>query len=111
MKPIALGKRISTQKYNDLDQDKRGDFQTISVQLIWVSRNTRPETSHDTCVLSNAIKTCKVENILAGKETKGLGSEDLALRFLNLGSVMDCKLMASYTNLRDGSSQGASLFC
>ena len=58
------------------------------------------------------MKTCKVEDILAGnKVIKRLKSEDLALRFPNLGSIMDSKLIAysdaSYANLSDGSSQGA----
>ena len=58
------------------------------------------------------MKTCKVEDILAGnKVIKCLKSEDLGLRFPNLGSIMDSKLIAysdaSYANLPDGSSQGA----
>ena len=58
------------------------------------------------------MKTCKVEDILAGnKVIKRLKSEDLALRFPNLGSIMNSKLIAysdaSYANLPDGSSQGA----
>ena len=110
IKPIALGKRRSTQKYDDLNQDEREEFRTICGQLNWVSRNTRPETSYDTCILSNAMKTCKVEDILAGnKVIKCLKSEDLALRFPNLGSIMDMIAYsdASYANLPDGSSQGA----
>ena len=112
IKPIALGKKRSTQKYDDLNHDEREEFRTICGQLNWVSRNTRPETSYDTCLLSNAMKTCKAEDILAGnKVIKRLKSEDLALRFPNLGSIMDSKLIAysdaSYANLPDGSSQGA----
>ena len=107
IRPIALGKKRSTQKYDDLNQDEREEFRTICGQLNWVSRNTRPETSYDTCILSNAMKTCKVEDILPGnKVIKHLKSEDLALRFPNLGSIMDSKLIAysdaSYANLPDG---------
>ena len=65
IKPIALGKKRSTQKYDDLNQDEREEFRTIYGQLNWVLRNTRPETSYDTCILSNAMKTCKVEDNLA----------------------------------------------
>ena len=112
IKPIALGKRRSTCKYDNLNQDEREEFRTICRQLNCVSRNTRPEMSYDTCILSNAMNTCEVEDILAGnKVIKRLKSEDLALRFPNLGSIMDCKLIAysdaSYVNLPDGSSQGA----
>ena len=111
IKLIALGKRRSTRKYDDLNQDEREEFRMICSQLNWVSRNTRPEMSYDTCVLSNAMKTCMVEDILSGnKAIKHLKSEDLALRSPNLGSIMDCKLKysdASYANLPDGSSQGA----
>ena len=62
--------------------------------------------------MSKAIKTCKVEDILAGNTViKRFKSEDLALRFPNLGSITDCKLIAyldaSYANLPDGSSQRA----
>ena len=58
------------------------------------------------------MKTCKVEDILAGnKVIKRLKSEDLALRFPNLGSIMDCELIvysdASYASLPDGSPQRA----
>ena len=112
IKPIALGKRRSTRKYDDFNQDGREEFRTICGQLNWVSRNTGPETSYDTCILSNAMKTCKIEDVLAGnKVIKRLKSEDLALRFPSLGSIMDCKLIAytdaSYANLPDGSPQGA----
>ena len=33
IKPIALGKRRSTQKYDDLNQDEREEFRTICGQL------------------------------------------------------------------------------
>ena len=65
IKPIASGKRRSTQKYDDFNQDEREEFQTIFGQLNWVSTNTRPETLYETGILSNAMKTCKVKDILA----------------------------------------------
>ena len=68
IKPIVLGKRKSTRKYDDLNQDEREEFRMICGQLNRVSRNTRPETSRDTCVLSNAMKTYKVEDIFSSRK-------------------------------------------
>ena len=56
IKAIALGKRRSTRKYDDLSQEEREEFRTICSQLNWVSRNTRSETSHGTFILSNSMK-------------------------------------------------------
>ena len=53
IKLLALGKRRSTRKYVDLNQDEREEFRTICGHLNWVSRNARPETSYHTCILSN----------------------------------------------------------
>nr|XP_039255142.1 uncharacterized protein LOC120332004 [Styela clava] len=83
-------------------------------QLLWISTQSRPDISFDTCILATNFKSATVKDLLrVNKVISKLKSNSVDLNFCNLGSDKDLKLVcfvdASFGNLTDGGSQAASL--
>ena len=84
-----------------------------SDQILWVSRQSRPDTIFDACHLASSLKNATVNNILeANKVIKRFKSETVELKFQHLGDITKVQLLAfsdaSLGNLPDGGSQGGN---
>lgn len=80
--------------------------------MMWVASQTRPDVSFETCAMSNTGKSPTVKMLFeANKAVTKLNSKKVEIKFPNLGSPRDLKILAfpdaTYGSLEDGSSQGA----
>ena len=97
-----------------LSPDEKSDLKRLSGQMNWVTSQTRPDMSFETCVMSNVGKQAN-KKILhdANKAVKKLQSDKVQLNFPCLGNPGRLKVVvysdATYGSLADGSSQGAYL--
>ena len=83
-------------------------------QLAWVANQTRPDVAFEVCQLSVNFKNANVgEVVKANKCVKKLKSEEVYLKFTNLGDMKKAKLVsytdASFNNLGDNGSQGGNV--
>ena len=79
-------------------------------QILWTSRQSRPDVVFDACQLASKIKDGKVEHLMeANKVIRRIKSEQIDLKFHSLGSGQLSLLVctnASLGNLPDGGTQG-----
>ena len=79
-------------------------------QILWTSRQSRPDVVFDACQLASKIKDGKVEHLMeANKVIRRTKSEQVDLKFYNLGSGQLSLLVytaISLGNLPDGGTQG-----
>ena len=90
------------------------ELRAVVGQLLWVSDQTRPDISFDTCQLSSSLKSATVEDQpRANKTIKKLKSNVVKLRFPNIGQVEKAQLVpfsdASLGNMKNGGSQGGGI--
>ena len=76
-------------------------------QLLWVTSQTRPDASYETCQLGSKLKNGRVH---ANKIIRSLKAQDVGLHYENLGDDSTLKLVvyanAAHGNLPDGGNQG-----
>ena len=79
-------------------------------QILWTSRQSRPDVVFDACQLASKIKDGKVEYLMeANKVIRRIKSEQIDLQFHSLGSGQLSLLVctnASLGNKPDGGTQG-----
>ena len=112
--PIELSKARSMQQDYPLTNEEHDKFRSKIGQILWVARQSRPDTIFDACHLASSLKNATVNNILeANKVIKRLKSETVELKFQCLGDVTKIQLIAfsdaSLGNLPDGGYQGGYL--
>ena len=93
---------------------ERSDLKCLSGQMNWVTSQTRPDLSFETCVMSNAGKESPKKLLFdANKAVKKLKSNSVKVKFPCLGRPEKLKVVvfsdATYGSLVDGASQGANL--
>ena len=109
---MPLDKR--KEKNQLLSDEEFKELRAVVGQLLWVSGHTRPDISLDTCQLSSSLKSETVEDQLRGNKTfKKLKSNEVKLRFPNIGQVEKAQLVsfsdASFANLKNGGSQDGGI--
>ena len=78
-----------------LSDEEFKELRAVVGQLVWVSGQVRPDISFDTCQLSSSLKSATVEDQLrANKTTEKLKSNEVKLRFLNIGQVEKAQLVS-----------------
>ena len=112
--PIDISPSRRKEKQDDLSHKERKDLRRLSGQMLWVSSQTRPDISFETCMMSNTGKHPKVAMLLeANKALSKLKKDRVKLKFPSLGDYR--KLSASvfsdatYNSMKDGSSQGGHI--
>ena len=97
------------------DEEFKG-LRAVVGQLLWVSGQTRPNISFDTCQLSSSLKIAAVEDQLgANKTIKKLKPNEVKSRFPSMDKwkVEKAQLVsfsdASLANLKNGGSQGGGI--
>ena len=56
LEPIKLSQIRSSQDNAELNSDERSELRRLSGQMLWVSSQTRPDISYETCLMSNTGK-------------------------------------------------------
>ena len=101
-------------KNNSLTKEERADLKRLSGQMLWVTSQTRPDLSFETCRMSNIGKD-PIVNILnvANKALSKLKRDEVKLQFPSLGDYKKLSVIvysdATYASLEDGSSQGGHI--
>ena len=111
LEPIKLSQIRSSKDNAELNSDERSELRRLSGQMLWVSSQTRPDLSYETCMMSNVGKHPTIKKVVsANKALRQLKSKDVSLKFSNLGDpkrlVVTSYSDATYASLPDGSSQG-----
>ena len=112
MKEIELKKNCGYKKADELNEEEKAELKRLSGQMMWVTSQTRPDLSFETCIMSNAGNHLTVKTIHeANKAVRKLKPKRVDLRFPNLGNPSKLKVIsysdATYASLADGSSQEA----
>ena len=102
------------EKNELLADEEFKELRVVVGKLLRVSGQTRPDTSFGTCQLSSSLKSSTVEDQLrANKTIKKLKSDEVKLRFPNIGQVEKAQLVsfsdASLANLKNGGSEGGGI--
>ena len=106
---LAVDKK--KEKNELLSDEEFKELRAVVGQWLWVSGQTRPDISFDTCQLSSSLKN--EDQFRANKTIMKLKSNEVKLRFLNIGQVEKAKLVsfsdASLANLKNGGSKGGGI--
>ena len=113
LKEIKLSHEKLKQKDDLLTHEEIGQLRSLSGQLLWVTSQTRPDCSFDSCVVSNYGNKPTIRNIIrankAIRKVKSMTSS--RLRFSNLGEPKKLKVLtfadATHASLPSGASQGS----
>ena len=112
--PIEISHSRRIEKDDTLTEVERSILRRFSGQMLWVSSQTRPDLSFDTCMMSNTGKEPRVTKILeANKALRKLKKDRVKLSFPCLGSPENLSVCvysdATYASMPDGSSQGGHI--
>ena len=112
--PITIPHSRHNMKQEGLTQDERAELRRLSGQMLWVTSQTRPDLSYETCVISNVGKHPKVSLLFeANKALSKLKKDRVTLKFPCLGDSTKLSVAvfsdATYASMEDGSSQGGHI--
>ena len=110
LESIPLEKSRVLQKHEVMSSEEKQAYRSKIGQILWTSRQSRPDVVFDACQLASKIKDGKVEHLMeANKVIRRIKSEQVDLKFHSLGSGQLSLLVytnASLGNLPDGGTQG-----
>ena len=109
-----LSKERISRKDEHLSSADRSKIRSLGGQLLWVTTQTRPDVSYDSCWVSNYGKNPTNRSLVeASKAVKKLQMSKTGLVFPPLGDPKLIKIVvyqdASHANLPNGASQGGYL--
>ena len=109
--PIYIPKDRYSSRSEVLTSEEKLKLKKLSGQMLWVSSQTRPDLSFETCIMSNTGKSPTM-NIIheANKAVVKMKSKNVDIKFPALGNPADLRVIcysdATHNSLPDGSSQG-----
>ena len=111
MTPVSIPKERYSKRDELLTSEERTELKKLSGQMLWVSAQTRPDLSYETCIMSNTGKKPTISMIHdANKALTKLKSKKIQIKFPMLGKPENLKVIshsdASHNSLPDGSSHG-----
>ena len=114
LESVDLSRERLARKDEDLTTAERTRIRSLGGQLLWVTTQTRPDASYNSCWVSNYGKNPTVRSLVdANKAVKKLQMTKSALIFPPLGDPQNIEVLvyqdASHANLPNGSSQGGLL--
>ena len=109
--PVSIHKERYSKRDEVLTSEEKTKLKKLSGQMLWVSSQTRPDLSYETCIMSNTGNKPTMKMIHdANKALTKLKSKKVKIKFPMLGRPENLKVIshsdASHNNLPDGSSQG-----
>ena len=115
LQEITIKAERKKEVQGELTDEERSKLKAVSGQLLWVTTQTRPDMSFESCSVSNAGKTPTVQNLLDANKAirKMRASNEVKLKFPCIGVMSRAEVViyadATHASLSDGSSQGAFL--
>ena len=110
MKPVELIAERVSQKDEELRIEEKSKLRSVSRQLLWVTSQTFPDASFDSCRVSNYGKNPKVKNLLEANKAVKLQSSTLRLVYPDLRNPEYLKVIVyrevTHAGLPSGASQG-----
>ena len=86
LESIPLEKSRAFQKHEVMSAQEKQSYRSKIGQILWTSRQSRPDVVFDACQLASKIKDRKVEHLMeANKVIRRIKSEQIDLKFHNLG--------------------------
>ena len=113
MKPVELIAERVSQKDEELRIEEKSKLRSVSRQLLWVTSQTCPDASFDSCRVSNYGKNPKVKNLLEANKAVKLQSSTLRLVYPDLRNPEYLKVIVygevTHAGLPSGASQGTQI--
>ena len=114
LKPINITAERALQEDDELRKEEKSQIRALGGQFLWVTSQTRPDASYNSCWVSNYGKNPTVRRLAeANKALKKLQSVKSCLVFPNLGDPRKWKVEVykdtTHANLPTGASQGAHI--
>ena len=113
LKTIPLSNQRSQRRNDEVNENEFDQYRSGCGQLNWLSGQSRPDVSYDSCILSNRLSQPIIYDVkLYNKTVKKLKTSPcVILKYPSLQDFPDnCRIVcysdASYGNLGDGGSQG-----
>ena len=110
LQPMSVGP-LTHQR--ELSNKKKKDFKGLIGQIQWVSKQTRPDLSFATCILSTKTKVATTSDVrYLNKQLRKLqeNATEKQLLINKVGNIAESTMVvysdASHANLTDGNSQG-----
>ena len=112
--PISVPENRYSMRKEELTPDEKEKLKRLSGQMLWMSSQTYPDMSYETCIMGNTGKSPTMNMIHdANKALIKLKSKRVDIKFPPLGRPGSLKVIsysdATYNSLPDGSSQGGFL--
>ena len=111
LKPVVLTIERASEKDEELKTEENSNLKSISGQLLWITSQTRPDASFDSCRLSR--KNPKVKNLLEASKAVTKLQSTLRLVYPDLGNPEYLKVIvkgdATHASLPSGASQDAQI--
>ena len=86
LESIPLEKSRVLQKHEVMSAQEKQSYRSKIGQILWTSRQSRPDVVFDACQHASKIKDRKVEHLMeANKVIRRIKSEQIDLKFHNLG--------------------------
>ena len=112
LKPMLIEK--DQDKTSPLSAHERSVLRSKVGQLLWLSKQSRPDIAFDVTMLASRLHVSTVEDIIKlNKVIRKVQAENVSLNFHDLGKDVELLLFsdASYGNLtNDGSQGGHTIF-
>ena len=114
LSPISIPHERYCMRDEELTQEEKAELKRFSGQMLWVSSQTRPDLSYETCIMGNMGKSPTMSIIHdANKALAKLKSKKVDIKFPPLGRPEKLRVIAysdaTHNSLPDGSSQGGIL--
>jgi len=111
LQPIHIEKSRLIDRESPITAKEKESLQSKIGQILWIARQSRPDTIFDASNLASSLKSAKVQTLIeANKIIKNLKSETITIKFQKLGNDSDIKVLifsdSSLGNLPDGGTQG-----
>ena len=111
IKEIEINRERKIDKDSAINFDEKQQLRSTIGQLNWVSTQTRPDITFDTCEVSVRLKDATIRDIIkVNKIIRKLKAEKVSLKFSDMGNLTPIKLVSfsdvSFCNPSEQSSQG-----
>ena len=98
------------RKTDPLHEDESYQLRELEGQLNWLSNRTWPDIAFDTCQINVNIHKASIKELYNAKKIiNKVKSENVVLRFTDIGDIKNAKFVASsdasFANLPEGKSQ------
>ena len=109
---IKIEKERASNKEDQLNEIEKREMRGKIGQLLWLSRQSRPDLSYDASELASRVNFAKVKDITDTNKKKKTKGERVTLKFKKLENP--CLMIftdASLGNCSDGGTQGGYFLC